>query len=1118
SCGAEEEKKAKPTLLIGREAHGGHLRPPRIGPSHLPVKRICLHNETELNVWGVRVIKIRNAVAQGRGRGGETACCGRRRMTAVCPSESSPDGAEAGAGTAATRESGAAGTAGSISVSGAETGESNGDSVGGSIGGTAVGTGGQRYSRWSRQDSSDINTDDEGATIRRLTPLERLNLDMCQDDRVVRELTVGRRIGFYKIRGEIGCGNFSHVKLGIHALTKGKKLHDSSKMQLNAGYFKGKRVIIIKIDTMGALSSSLASPDKVAIKILDKTKLDQKTQRLLSREISSMEKLHHPNIIRLYEVVETLSRLHLVMEYAGGGELYTKITTEGKLSDNESKIVFAQILSAVKHMHAEPCRSETLNTFCGSPPYAAPELFRDEHYVGIFVDIWALGVMLFFMVTGTMPFRADTVAKLKRCILEGAYVLPSWVPDACQRLIRGILQPIPTDRCTVEQMMGCEWLLPVDFPHAMEPFKLDPSHLAESDPSELKEEETEVKTALETLGITSEHILNNQGKDCRSSITGVYRILLHRAHKRRAVESTPAVTQVVGPTTTITLMPPYVYMSVTEELPDMDGADLLGLLFNGGEDGSNELLFPDGNGLIESWLSEQDMLTGMDTEDFLSSLLEGEDNMGAFPPSHSPLGSDSGISDDSSTGVGNNNLLRCPSPQGSDSDIVPSPSYSQPSPVYSDPAPAPGELKTESLEALTVQADHSYSLLQSGGRDMDVLESVRAEKPDTDVFIDLDDLVTEDMEEDIIDELPCTLAIEDSTQDVTQANTINQFQFKEIMLTEEEKRLLKKEGATIPTHMPLTKAEERTLKRVRRKIRNKQSAQESRKKKKVYVDGLENRVAICTAHNLELQKKVQMLQKQNMSLIEQLRKLQAMVKMSTMKASTTSTCVLVFLLSFCLIIFPSVNPFGANKEQKELYTPSSIISRTLRSLPPDSTDAILYVESEEEMTDIVPQVQNVKAIFSGGQKNHTPDYQGVEQPHSETGVNSNSSADFPSPAQAAEMVPGPAGGVGALQEGSIDAAVASTVAYEVAGSKDNWIDRNPPSVILQQHRSDEMYLLVFRLLYKLVYGRSEPMGKRRPIRETTPTRYKSSHRQLRAQNNAQRRHATRHSLTFSLHC
>ncbi|KAF7646990.1 hypothetical protein LDENG_00179360 [Lucifuga dentata] len=501
-------------------------------------------------------------------------------------------------------------------------------------------------------------------------------------------------------------------------------------------------------------------------------------------------------------------------------------------------------------------------------------------------------------------------------------------------------------------------------------------------------------------------------------------------------------------------------MSVTEDLPDMDGADLLGILFQDGLDGSTEPFFPDGNGLIESWLSEQDMLTGMDTEDFLSSLLEGEDNMTAICPSHSPLGSDSGISDDSSTsgGGGNNNLLGCPSPQGSDTDIVPSPSYSQPSPLCSDSAPAPGELQTESIEALTVQTDHSYSLQQSGGRDMDILQSVRAEQPDTDVFIDLDDLVNEEMEQDVSSELPFILAIEDTTQNSTQSSKTEQFQFKEIVLTEEEKRLLAKEGLTIPTHMPLTKAEERTLKRVKRKIRNKQSAQESRKKKKVYVDGLENRVSICTAHNLELQKKVQILQKQNMSLIEQLRKLQAMVKMSTMKPSTTSTCVMVFLLSFCLIIFPSVNPFGSNTGQKELYTPSSIISRTLRSLPPESTDSVSYMDSEEEEVILVPQaeVENVKAIFAGGQKNHTPDYQRVEQPDSESSVNSNSSADFPSPAQGAEMKASPAGGVGGLQESSIDTAVASAVAYEVSGSKDNWIDRKPTSVILQQHRSDEM--------------------------------------------------------------
>lgn len=85
--------------------------------------------------------------------------------------------------------------------------------------------------------------------------------------------------------------------------------------------------------------------------------MDTQVQRLLSREISSMENLRHPNVLHLYEVVETPSRLHLVLEYAGGGDLHNKICNEGKLSDNASKVTFAQILSAIKYMvRAGPCR------------------------------------------------------------------------------------------------------------------------------------------------------------------------------------------------------------------------------------------------------------------------------------------------------------------------------------------------------------------------------------------------------------------------------------------------------------------------------------------------------------------------------------------------------------------------------------------------------------------------------------------------------------------------------------------------------------------------------------------------------------------------------------------
>ena len=173
---------------------------------------------------------------------------------------------------------------------------------------------------------------------------------------------------------------------------------------------------------------------------------------------------------------------------------------------------------------------ETLNTFCGSPPYAAPELFKDEHYYGVFVDIWALGILLYFMVTGLMPFRAETVAKLKKCILDGSYTVPSYVSDSCVFLIRSILKHIPQDRFTIPEIKRSEWLEGQEFPGPLKSYKLNPS----VDSKNIDEEEREARSILENLGIREDHFRQSNIRDSRSSITGTYRIVLHRVQKRNS--------------------------------------------------------------------------------------------------------------------------------------------------------------------------------------------------------------------------------------------------------------------------------------------------------------------------------------------------------------------------------------------------------------------------------------------------------------------------------------------------------------------------------------------------------------------------------------------------------
>ncbi|XP_059199854.1 cyclic AMP-responsive element-binding protein 3-like protein 3-B isoform X2 [Centropristis striata] len=165
-----------------------------------------------------------------------------------------------------------------------------------------------------------------------------------------------------------------------------------------------------------------------------------------------------------------------------------------------------------------------------------------------------------------------------------------------------------------------------------------------------------------------------------------------------------------------------------------------------------------------------------------------------------------------------------------------------------------------------------------------------------------------------------------------KAQRCPQNSLQELVLNEDEKKLLAKEGVNLSSKLPLSKFEERVLKKIRRKIRNKRSAQESRKKKREYVDSLEGRMSACSAHNLTLQRKIQQLEDTNNDLLEQLSRLQALVPNSSSKTTQRGTCILVLLLSFSLLISSNLQPEPYSQPSQGDYTQTKVPSRSLQSM------------------------------------------------------------------------------------------------------------------------------------------------------------------------------------------
>ena len=277
-------------------------------------------------------------------------------------------------------------------------------------------------------------------------------------------------IGSYKITRTLGQGTFGKVKEGIHLFTG----------------------------------------QKVAIKILAKSKItDTNDIERVAREIHILKVVRHPNIIRMYEIIETQTRLFIIMEHCCNGELFSYITAKSKLKEEEACRLYQQLISAISylsqlgiaHRDIKPenllldrqlnlkvvdfglsntfAPGEKLTTACGSPCYAAPELIKGLEYVGPKADIWSSGVVLFTLLCGHLPFEDSDTQKLYQKILNARYSFTCYASKEAQTLVKNILVPDPNLRYGLKQILSSTWFRSHTPPHAVDESSNDDAQILE---------------------------------------------------------------------------------------------------------------------------------------------------------------------------------------------------------------------------------------------------------------------------------------------------------------------------------------------------------------------------------------------------------------------------------------------------------------------------------------------------------------------------------------------------------------------------------------------------------------------------------------------------------------
>ena len=259
-----------------------------------------------------------------------------------------------------------------------------------------------------------------------------------------------KQIGQFILGDTIGSGTFGTVRIATHCLTN----------------------------------------EKVAVKVLDKVRiLEEINKTRFEREIKILKLLHHRNLIQLYSVIQNSTTIYLIMEYAEGDELFDYINNKKRLSETEACRFYQQMISGIEYLHKikvvhRDLKPENLlldnnhnlkivdfglsnvypiddngllSTACGSPCYAAPEMIQGKKYIGVNVDIWSSGIILYAMLCGYLPFEEKSNDLLYKKITKGEFVTPFYLSDSAKDLLRKVLNVNPEKRLDIEGIKNHEW-------------------------------------------------------------------------------------------------------------------------------------------------------------------------------------------------------------------------------------------------------------------------------------------------------------------------------------------------------------------------------------------------------------------------------------------------------------------------------------------------------------------------------------------------------------------------------------------------------------------------------------------------------------------------------------